>query len=280
MAHEISFPPRDQSVDFLLALNAKYKAAPDDGGLGRPVGATLPLPGHGDVELHVDLEGIFVWLPEYLRCRANGYNHLDAVAEVSAQIDDVIDPAHAPHARPPKPQPAPGPPTPPSPPPSVPLDHPEVTFKNYLLQADAADPQAKIQNTEASCGRLLHAALKIAQAARPGEFAFIGKAAGKDGAKFIPNNFVPFTAPLKRPDGQTEVVAIDGVGMDAVWYLPTGVQIKAIANSSANDNPDPKIHGPAQLTPYLIDKFHKDTGALQYRWHNPPVSPVTLTLVG
>lgn len=280
MSHEISFPPRDQSVDFLLALNDKYKADPEDRGLGRPAGPALPLPGHGDVVLHVDLEGIFVWLPEYLRCRANGYSHLDAVADVYAQIDDVVDPAGAPHARPPKPQPPAGhAPTAPAPPPTVPLDHPHVAFRNYLLQADAADPQAKVQNTHASCGRLLHAALRIADAARPGEFAFVGKAAGKDGGKFIPNQFVPFAAPLVRPDGATETVTIDGVSMDAVWYRPTAVQIKAIVNSTANDSPDPTIHGPARLEPYLIDRHHPETGALQYRWYNPPVSPTTLKLV-
>lgn len=66
----IPFPPRDQGLVFMLALDDKYRD-----GLGRPAGASF-----------VDKEGAVVWVLEYLRYRLNGCGHGDAVSKVFGQI--------------------------------------------------------------------------------------------------------------------------------------------------------------------------------------------------
>lgn len=130
----------------------------------------------------------------------------------------------------------------------------------YLLEANRREPSLAIANTAYSCFELLQLTLALAGP----EWSFVGKTSDMDGAKVVPNGFVGFDIELTRGDGQRQRVWIAGIGMDAAWHVPTRRQVKVIANSSANDDPDPSIHGPARLTPYLIEEKY-------YRWHNPPV---------
>lgn len=128
----------------------------------------------------------------------------------------------------------------------------------FLLEADRRRPDLRITNTAASCFELLQLTLALAG----GNWAFIGKTRNMDGASFTPAGFEPLTMTLTRPDGERQTVTIVGVSMDACYHLPSRTQIKVIANSCANDDPNPAIHGPARLTPYEIGREH-------YRWHNP-----------
>ncbi len=66
----IAFPPRNQSLDFLRALDAFYR---DE--LGRTVQLS-----------YVDLEGKAVWLQEYLRFRVDGASEAAARGQVLQQI--------------------------------------------------------------------------------------------------------------------------------------------------------------------------------------------------
>ena len=68
---DVSFPARNDSFDFRIQLEAKYRT-----GLGRAVGADL-----------VDPEGEVVWTQEYIRYRVNGCDHATATQRVIAQID-------------------------------------------------------------------------------------------------------------------------------------------------------------------------------------------------
>ena len=68
----VSFPPRDQSLDFGMQLNEFYR-----GSLNRTAVSTF-----------VDLEGSIVWTQEYLWYRVNACGgHSDAVNSVFAQIN-------------------------------------------------------------------------------------------------------------------------------------------------------------------------------------------------
>ena len=67
----VAFPPRNESLDFRNALEAKYR---DE--LRR-----------GVVQTAVDNEGDVVWVQEYLRYRVNSCSHAVAVDKVFAQID-------------------------------------------------------------------------------------------------------------------------------------------------------------------------------------------------
>jgi hypothetical protein len=69
-AGAIPFPPRDQGLQFMIALNGKYRDS-----LGRP-----------SITSFVDNEGAVVWVLEYFRYRLNGCNHGDAVTRVFQQI--------------------------------------------------------------------------------------------------------------------------------------------------------------------------------------------------
>lgn len=130
----------------------------------------------------------------------------------------------------------------------------------YLVEADRRRPDLKIINTAHSCFELLQLTLALAGP----EWSFVGKTADMDGASVRPEGFVPFTMQLTRSDGAQQIVKIAGVSMDAAWHVPSHRQVKVIANSSANDDENPAIHGPARLQPYEIEPQH-------YRWHNPPV---------
>lgn len=130
----------------------------------------------------------------------------------------------------------------------------------YLLEADRRRPELKTLNTAYACFELLQLTLALAGP----EWSFIGKTSDMDGAQVTPAGFAGFDIELTRNDGQRQRVWISGVGMDAAWHVPSHRQVKVIANSSANDDSDVRIHGPARLTPYDIDPKY-------YRWHNPPV---------
>jgi hypothetical protein len=69
----VSFPPRNESLDFRQQLETKYRT-----GLGRAAGATF-----------VDNEGAAVWLAEYLRYRLSQCTHALAEQKVIAQIDGL-----------------------------------------------------------------------------------------------------------------------------------------------------------------------------------------------
>ena len=69
-AGSIPFPPRNEGLDFMNALQVKYR---DD--LRRGAGSSF-----------VDNEGAVVWVLEYLRYRLNGCNHGDATTKVFMQI--------------------------------------------------------------------------------------------------------------------------------------------------------------------------------------------------
>ena len=66
----IPFPPRNEGLQFMIALNDKYRNS-----LGRPATSSF-----------VDNEGAVVWVLEYFRYRLNRCNHGDATARVFQQI--------------------------------------------------------------------------------------------------------------------------------------------------------------------------------------------------
>jgi hypothetical protein len=68
---QVNFPPRNESLDFRNALEARYRD-----GLRR-----LP------ISTSVDVEGEVVWTQEYLRYRVNGCGHATAVQSVLTQIE-------------------------------------------------------------------------------------------------------------------------------------------------------------------------------------------------
>lgn len=138
------------------------------------------------------------------------------------------------------------------------MSAPDIT--PFLEEADRRRPDLKGTNTAETCFKLLQLTLALAGP----DWAFVGKTSDMDGASVHPNGFTPLTMSLMRPDGQQQTVTITGLSMDAAWHVPTHRQVKVIANSSANDDPDVNIHGPARLTPYPIDPQN-------YRWHNPPI---------
>jgi Matrixin len=67
----VSFPPRNESLDFRNQLEAKYRD-----GLHRSGSSTS-----------VDIEGDIVWTQEYERYRVNQCSHAAAIADVMTQID-------------------------------------------------------------------------------------------------------------------------------------------------------------------------------------------------
>lgn len=69
----VSFPPRNETLDFRQQLETKYRT-----GLGRGAGPTF-----------VDNEGAAVWLTEYLRYRLSQCAHATAEQRVIAQIDGL-----------------------------------------------------------------------------------------------------------------------------------------------------------------------------------------------
>ncbi len=73
----VSFPPRNESLDFRNQLEAKYRD-----GLRRPGLAT-----------YVDNEGDVVWTQEYLRYRVNQCSHSVAVGNVMTEINGSSSPA-------------------------------------------------------------------------------------------------------------------------------------------------------------------------------------------
>ena len=68
---QVRFPPRNESLDFRIRLEAKYRD-----GLKRSPTSTS-----------VDNEGDVVWTQEYLRYRVNGCGHGIATQNVMTQID-------------------------------------------------------------------------------------------------------------------------------------------------------------------------------------------------
>lgn len=146
-------------------------------------------------------------------------------------------------------------------------------IRPHVDRAFRERPDLVQQNVSRSCGLLLQLAIGYANAeAGQRIFAYVGKhEPGESG--WIPDGFVPFTATVVRPDGQTESISIVKVSQDSCWYLPTRQQVKAIPNSSANEDPRPEIHGPAQPTSYDIEPEN-------YRYTNPPVDVVTLKTPG
>jgi hypothetical protein len=73
----VSFPPREESLDFRTALEAKYRDS-----LRRSRSSTA-----------VDNEGDVVWTQEYLRYRVNQCSHAVAIANVLTQIAGNAGPA-------------------------------------------------------------------------------------------------------------------------------------------------------------------------------------------
>ena len=69
-AGAIPFPPRNEGLVFMLALNDKYRDS-----LRRPATSS-----------NVDNEGAVVWVLEYFRYRLNGCTHGDATTKVFQQI--------------------------------------------------------------------------------------------------------------------------------------------------------------------------------------------------
>lgn len=72
----VSFPPRNESLDFRVQLEAKYRD-----GLRRSASPT-----------YVDMEGDIVWTQEYARYRVNLCSHADAVSRVMTAIDSGATP--------------------------------------------------------------------------------------------------------------------------------------------------------------------------------------------
>lgn len=141
------------------------------------------------------------------------------------------------------------------------MSTPADLIKPFLLAANTERPDLAQTNTLVSCAALLKLTLQKAGK----DWAFVGKSTGNgmDGSGYPLSPAQDISC--VRPDGQAQMVHIDAVSQDACWWLPGGRQVKVIANSSANDDPNPAIHGPAQLTPYDIDPVN-------YRWHNPAIA--------
>jgi hypothetical protein len=66
-----TFPPRQEPLDFMVQLEAKYRD-----GLRRPAGAS-----------NVDVEGNVIWTQEYMRYRVATCGHTEAQQKVFDQID-------------------------------------------------------------------------------------------------------------------------------------------------------------------------------------------------
>lgn len=77
----IQFPPRDETLEFVETLEALY------------TGAGYPL-----CPIHVDVEGLAVWIQQYLLYRVNGASHTEAQAKVLRDIDAIWHPQPAPPA--------------------------------------------------------------------------------------------------------------------------------------------------------------------------------------
>ena len=77
----LTFPPRDETLAFFERLNAKY--AND---LDRPEQRGI----------HIDREGIAVWMQEWLRLRASGVGIDEATLRVLTEIDRIVNPAPPP----------------------------------------------------------------------------------------------------------------------------------------------------------------------------------------
>lgn len=71
LPQDVSFPPRNEPVDFGNQLNVFYQST-----LRRVA-----------VVAFVDIEGFVVWIQEYLRYRVNACSHADAIAKVVQQIN-------------------------------------------------------------------------------------------------------------------------------------------------------------------------------------------------
>lgn len=217
---------------------------------------------------YLDALGHMRWDVDYITLRMAGYSHEDAKRVVRIRIRAAW-PTPLPNAEqlPAPPRPAPPPPNAPAPlPPRVdPLADPALYIRPYLALADIAQPELKRLNTRASCFALLQDALR--RAGR--DWAFIGKTRDMDGeGKYTPPGFLPREMTCIRPDGQSQLVTISAVSMDAAWYVPAMRQVKVIVNSG-----DGEVGGagkPARLDSYNIPRIGED-GQVQYRWHNPPV---------
>lgn len=72
---EIAFPPRDETAAFGKSLDRFYEVK------GRQNRASDEDP------LFVDNEGLYVWIPEYLRYRVNGKDHAEATRIVMDSIE-------------------------------------------------------------------------------------------------------------------------------------------------------------------------------------------------
>jgi len=72
----VSFPPRNESLNFRIQLEGKYRD-----GLHR-----------GPTSTSVDNEGDIVWTQEYERYRVNQCSHVDAISRVMTQIDGAAAP--------------------------------------------------------------------------------------------------------------------------------------------------------------------------------------------
>ena len=72
----VSFPPRNESLDFRSQLETKYRT-----GLKRPT-----------ISSYVDNEGDIVWTSEYFRYRVNLCSHAEAVARVNQEINGGVTP--------------------------------------------------------------------------------------------------------------------------------------------------------------------------------------------
>jgi len=66
----VSFPPRNEALDFRKALETKYQDL-----------------RHGLTQTFVDPEGSVIWTQEYIRYRTNACNHATSVKNVFDQID-------------------------------------------------------------------------------------------------------------------------------------------------------------------------------------------------
>lgn len=213
----VAFPPRDESLHFLLMLNTHYR----DVGQRAIVLAPLSI-GDAEIHLHVDLEGILVWLQEYLRLRVNGYTHLDAVADVFAQINDIWFPANAPHPRPappvvtvPVPPPVPEPPAEPAPNPTTALGRMVIFAQFYLDRCHALRWGPDASTTRDSRVEFLRQAI-IAYRAKTGDKSFVMKRA--DRGRPVGDDVIVFMDDPRTGDYRRYWDFIGNAGIDA-WVV-------------------------------------------------------------
>lgn len=123
-----------------------------------------------------------------------------------------------------------------------------------VRQVAAVYPQLLLTNTYESC---LEFTQRVLEVLGP-DYGHVAKTAGE--SQSVPRGFTPVVV---------NGFLITGVSHDAIKHRVTGQVIDLLGNASANSDPNPKIHGPAQIQWAKVPPEH-------WRENNPylPAVPV------